>query len=97
MHLDEAFISGAISLRSDYGSNDFHGGNLVDSKWSKKALGKPNVIVRKADTGRSVFADMKAPGMGKVRVMDRDVYEKASRSAGTAIKTIVGKPWKIKG
>jgi hypothetical protein len=46
-----------------------------------------HVIVRRGDTGK-VFSAVKTPGMGRVVVLDRDVFEKASRSAGTEVKRL---------
>jgi hypothetical protein len=46
-----------------------------------------HVIVRKGDTGR-VFSAVKAPGVGQVVVLDRGVFEKAARSAGTEVKRL---------
>ncbi|QFU16580.1 hypothetical protein [Microvirga thermotolerans] len=46
-----------------------------------------HVIVRKSDKG-TVFSAVKAPGVGRFVVLDRDVFEKAARSAGAEVKRL---------
>ena len=52
------------------------------------------VVGRSAHSGRfvsgdRVFSDVKVPGLGNVRVIDRGTYEKAARKAGSTFKTTV--------
>jgi hypothetical protein len=63
---------------------------MAESK--KGVVGRPRTIVRDSKTG--VFIDVRAPGLERVRILDRDVYEKASARAGTALKNMVGNPRK---
>lgn len=52
---------------------------------AKYRASPPSVIIGRKGGSSDVFHDVKAPGVGPVKVMNRETFERATRAANTVL------------